>query len=196
MNNVKRGISTRDLVLCAILTAIVFILQYIARFVSVGPISISLVQIPIVIGAAICGAWAGAWLGFIFGIVVLLSADPMALLFMTVNIPETILLVLIKGIACGFVAGIVYKLLEKFNRTTAAVSAAIISPIVNTVIFLIGCRIFFWNTFLVCASENGYSDVTKFIIFGVGANFLFEFVTNIILSPVVVRLLSIKRKAQ
>ncbi len=195
MNNVKKGISTKDIVFCAILTAIVFILQFFGASIHLGPFSVSLVLIPIVIGTATCGTWAGVWLGLIFGIVVLASGDAAA--FLAVNIPGTIITVLLKGIACGFLAGIVYKLAEKYNRYAAVVAAAIVCPLVNTGIFLIGCRVFFWDTILGWAAEAGFRNAAQYAVFAlVGANFLFEFILNIVVSPIIVRLLAIKRKTQ
>lgn len=91
--------STQSLVLCAIMTALVIILQFMGAFIKLGTFSISLVLVPIVIGAAICGVGAGAWLGFVFGIVVLLSGDAAA--FLAVSVPGTIITVLAKGTACG-----------------------------------------------------------------------------------------------
>ena len=77
--------STKNMVLGAILTALVILLQFMGSFIHLGPFSISLVLIPIVIGAATCGAGIGAWLGFVFGIVVLISGDAAA--FLAVNVP-------------------------------------------------------------------------------------------------------------
>ena len=49
-----KKISTSTLVLSALLTAIVVVLQCLGQFIRLGPFSISLVLIPIVIGAALC----------------------------------------------------------------------------------------------------------------------------------------------
>ena len=68
----KERISTRTLTGVALFTAIVVVLQFLGAFIRFGPFSISLVLIPIVVGAALYGAGAGAWLGFVFGLVVLL----------------------------------------------------------------------------------------------------------------------------
>ena len=190
--NTKR-MSTRVIALCSILTALVIILQFLGAFVRFGPFSVSLVLIPIVIGTATCGMAAGAWLGFVFGLIVLLSGDAGA--FLAINIPGTIITVLLKGIACGFLAGAVYKALEKYNRYLAVVAAAIVCPAVNTGIFLLGCRIFFWDTILTWAATAGFEKAAQYVIFGlVGGNFLFELGLNVVLSPVVVRLLNIKKK--
>ena len=86
--------STKKMVLAAILTAIVIVLQFLGAFIKLGPFSVSAVLVPIVIGAATCGVGIGAWLGFVFGVVVLLSGD--AALFLAVDVLGTILTVLAK----------------------------------------------------------------------------------------------------
>ncbi len=189
MNTQARRLKTEKLVLAALMTALVVLLQYLGAFVKFGPFSISLVLIPIVIGAATCGAGIGAWLGFVFGVVVLISGDAAA--FLAVDVIGTVITVLVKGTACGLVAGLVYKLLEKVNMWVAVIAAALVCPIVNTGVFLIGCFIFFMDTVTQWA---GGTNVGHYMIFGlVGGNFLFEVLFNIILSPGVVRLLNIKK---
>ena len=66
---------TKTLVGLGLLTAIVVVLQLVGSFIKFGTFSISLVLMPIVVGAALYGVGAGAWLGFVFGVVVLLSGD-------------------------------------------------------------------------------------------------------------------------
>ncbi|MBO5059285.1 MAG: ECF transporter S component [Clostridia bacterium] len=186
--------STRNLVLAAILTALVIILQFLGAFIKLGPFSISAVLVPIVIGAATCGVGIGAWLGLVFGIVVILSGD--AALFLAVNVPGTIITVILKGTLCGFCAGVVYKLLARYNRYVAVAAAAVVCPLVNTGVFLLGCLVFFMQTVAGWAEAAGLGgNLAQYMIFGlVGANFLVEMGINIILSPVIVRLLNIKQK--
>ncbi|MBQ4136579.1 MAG: ECF transporter S component, partial [Clostridia bacterium] len=59
--------NTRKLVLTAILTALVIILQFMGAFIKLGPFSISLDLITIVNGAATCGTGVCSWLGFMYG---------------------------------------------------------------------------------------------------------------------------------
>lgn len=191
-------LSTRTMVLGAILTALVFILQYMGSFVKLGPFSISLVLIPIVIGAATCGKGIGAWLGLVFGFAVLISGDAGA--FLAVNVPGTIITVLAKGVLCGFIAAIAYeaalKICSKFapknGRYYAVIASAIVCPVVNTGVFLIGCLVFFMKTVTEWA---GGSNVGQYmIVVLVGLNFIVELATNIILSPIVTRLINIRNK--
>lgn len=186
--------STQSIVLCAILTAIVIVLQFMGSFIHLGPFSVSLVLLPVVIGAATCGVWAGAWLGLIFGIVVLISGDAAA--FLAVNAPGTIITVLAKGLLCGAAAAYVYKLVQKKNKNVATIAAAVVCPLVNTGIFLLGCALFFMETVTGWASAAGFGeDVGKYIIFVlVGGNFVFELVLNLVISPAIVRLLKIRNK--
>lgn len=185
--------STESLVLGAILTALVVILQMLGTFIRFGAFQVSLVLVPIVLGASKCGVRVGAWLGFVFGLVVLLNGD--AALFLAVNVAGTIITVLLKGILCGLAAGIVYKSLEKYNGLLAVIAAAFVCPLVNTGVFLLGCVVFFMDTITAWGADPGFENVWKYMLLGlVGGNFLFEIATNIILSPALVRVLNLKKK--
>ena len=185
----ERKMSTRLLVTSAIITALVVLLQAVGASIKLGPFSISLVLIPIVIGTATCGWKIGAWLGFVFGLMVLISGD--ANLFLAVNVPGTIITVMVKGILAGLAAGLVYKLVAKFNRYIAVVSAAVVCPVVNTGIFLLGSVIFFMETVNAGALAEGLSAGAYLIIFFVGLNFVFELLVNVVLSPALARIIDI-----
>ncbi len=186
-----KKIETKSLVMCAILTAVVLVLQMLGSFVKFGPFSISLVLVPIVIGAAISGKWVGAWLGFVFGVAVLFT-DSAA--FLAVNPVGTVITVLVKGTLAGFVAGLAYNALSKVNKTFAVFVAALLCPVVNTGIFLLGCKLFFMETIAEWAAGFGFETAANYMIYGlVGGNFLFEILFNVVLSPVIVRLLHMRK---
>ena len=203
----NKRFNTRKLTGLALLTAVVVILQFLGAFIRFGPFSISLVLIPIVVGAALYGVLAGAWLGFVFGLVVLLSGDAAA--FLVISPVGTILVVLLKGALAGLCAGAVYKALsrvdakivlmvkgrEKWGVELAVIVAAIVAPVVNTGIFLLGCLVFFLPTVREWGQAMGFENVGTYMIVGlVGGNFLFELLVNVILSPVIVRLVRLGRK--
>lgn len=182
---------TRQLAGLAIFTAIVIVLQLLGTFIRFGAFSISLVLVPIVIGAALYGAKAGAWLGFVFGVVTLLDSGA----FLPISVFGTVLTCVVKGTAAGWCAGLVYRLLEKRGETLATIAAAIVCPVVNTGIFLLGCTVFFLPTISGWASAAGFESVGTYMVVGfVGLNFLFEAVVNAVLSPVIVRLIRLARK--
>ena len=190
-----KKVNVRTLTGVAIFTALVVVLQFLGSFIRFGMFSISLVLIPIVVGAALYGVGAGAWLGFAFGVVVLLSGDAAA--FLAVNVPGTILTVLAKGTLAGLAAGAVYRALTKVNTYLAVGTAAILCPVVNTGVFLLGCAVFFLPTITGWGEAAGYPNVGNYILFGlVGGNFLFEVLFNIILSPVILRLIRLGQKSE
>ena len=187
-----RKISTQTLALGAMLTALVIVLQLLGSFIRFGMFSISLVLIPIVVGAAMCGPAISAWLGLVFGIAVLLSGDAAA--FLAVSVPGTILTVLAKGVLCGLAAGFTYQWLSKKNIYLGVFAAAIVCPLVNTGVFLLGCLVFFLPTITAWAGGNDQT-LWQDILFGlVGGNFLFELGFNLVLSPIIVRLLRISKR--
>ncbi len=190
--NKKQSIDVRKMTYLAILTAIVFVLQLFGGGIRIGTFSIALILVPIVIGAALCGIGAGAWLGFVFGIAVFVTGDAAA--FLQFNILGTIITVLLKGTLAGLAAGAVYKLFEKFNRYLAVLVSAVVCPIVNSGVFFLGGIVFF----LEDIEENwaGGSGGALFIITGlIGLNFFIELAINIVLAPVILRIINIKKKS-
>lgn len=194
MNKTKeRRESTAKLVLLALLTAMVAVLAYYGGFIKIGGLaSISLTLIPVVLGATLCGPLAGAWLGGVAGAV--FFATPDAAFWLGLSIPGTIITVMVKGILSGLFAGLVYKLIEKVNRYFAVLVSAIVCPVVNTGIFLLGSMLFFKDTVSGGATAEGISVGMYLIVFFVGLNFVFELIANIVVSPALVRILDVVKK--
>ncbi len=190
----KRMSTTETLVTGALMTALVIMFQLLATYTTFfGPFSTAIGLVPIAIGTILCGPVIGAWLGFVFAIIIFATGG--ANLFLAFDIPGTIVTVLSKGILCGLAAGLIYKALEKFNSTLATFVAAIICPIVNTGVFMLGCFVFFMDDAVGIAEMIGMakSGAALFVALALG-NFLFELGLNAVLSPVVVKLLKIRKK--
>ena len=176
---------TVRLATAGILTAIVVVFQFIGASIKFGTFSVSLVLIPIVVGAALGGKGVSTWLGFIFGLVVLLSGD--ASVFLAIDPLGTVITVLLKGSLAGLVGGFAFQMLKKVNTYFAVIISAILVPLTNTGIFLLGCRLFFFETIKEWAVGMGFENAFTYMIMGlVGVNFIFELVINIILSPSIV----------
>lgn len=118
-----KKVNTRTLAGLGLMTAIVIVLQLVGGAIRFGTFSISLVLLPIVVGAALYGRGAGAWLEFVFGAAVILSGDASA--FLAVNVFGTLVTCLLKGALAGLCAGAVYKLFEKTNTVLATALAAV-----------------------------------------------------------------------
>ncbi len=184
---------TKTVVGLGLFTAIVVVLQLLAVGLrALGLFSISLVLVPIVVGAAAYGKKGGAWLGFVFGLAVLLSGD--ANVFLAIDPVGTVVTVLLKGIACGFFAGLCYYLLRQKNFLAVLV-AAVVCPVVNTGVFLLGCRVFFFDAVSQWAAAAGFENVGAYMLIGlIGINFFIELGVNLVLAPVANRLIAFNKK--
>lgn len=193
MNKNQISVSkVQRLTLLALMTALVVLLQFTLR-ISLGGFSCTMCLVPIVVGGALLGPLAGAWLGLVFGIVVLLSGD--AAFFMGFNAAATIIIVILKGTAAGYVSAIVYKLISKKNSLVASIVAALACPVVNTGIFLVGTLLCFSNDLSSFATDGGYGSVLTYTLFFlIGGNFFLELGIDAVLSPVVYRLVDMGNK--
>ena len=193
MQTRKTTFGAKQIALTAMLTAIVAVLQLLGNYVQPVPgVSISLVLVPIVLGAALLGPMVGAWLGFVFSVMVLVTGGATA--FFPISAIGTVLTVLVKGTCAGFCAGLVFKALAKVNQYLAIICAAITAPVVNTGLFLIGCKLFFWPTITEWGKGAGFNNPVAYAFLGLaGINFLVELGINVVLAPVILRLLKIGR---
>ncbi len=189
----KLNNKTKNMVGIGLFTAIVIVLQLLGGGIKFTAFSITLVLVPIVVGSAVYSWKAGAWLGFVFGVTVLLSGDATA--FLAVDSLATVFVVLLKGTLCGLLAGLVYQLLSKRSATWAVYIAALTCPVVNTGIFLLGCKLFFYATISERSAAMGYPSAANYMFFGLaGINFLIELGVNIVLAPVIVRLIKLAKQ--
>lgn len=170
----------------SIFAAIIVVLTVLCTFVRFGPFSITLALTPIIVGAAMYGPAAGAYLGGLFGFIVLLTGvfgwdGGTIMLLMGQNAWACILICVLKGAAAGWASGLVYRAFEKRkNIRTAAISAGIVCPVVNTGLFIAGMLLFFMSTLESWASGQA---VVYFAIIGLtGINFLVELAVNLVLS--------------
>ena len=165
------------------LMSLVVIMQFLSGIIPpIGGFSISLVLIPIVIGAAVFGPGAGALLGATFGVIVAINcitgADPGGHMVFQANPALCVAVVVGKGTLAGLAAGFVYKLLKNFNPYIAMLATAIVCPVVNTGVFLLCMGLFFID---VLAAWAGGGDIIGYVLSGIVlVNFLPELIINIV----------------
>lgn len=184
MKNVKVG----KMVGIALLMAMVVVLQFVSSMIPpIGFVSISLVLIPIVLGAATYGVGAGALLGTTFAVVTIINcitgADVGGAMIFQANPILCIVVVLAKSVLAGVASGLVYRLLAKCNGYVAMLAAAVVCPVVNTGIFLTCVLIFFQDVIAVWATGAGADVVTYVLSILLLCNFLPELLINVVFSP-------------
>ena len=180
------------LVQMALLTAIIMALHFSGTAIPAFGTKISLVLIPIAMGAMLLGPTAGAILGFIYGATVFVSLgvlhmDPFTGFLFDSNPIMTFLICTVKTTAAGLVGGIVYRALCKKNALLAVFVAAALVPTVNTGVFVLGCFLIY-NTISQVAASNGYSAVYFVLIVCAGVNYALELAINLIFSPALERI--------
>ena len=181
----------------SILMAIIVVLQLLSYVIKIGTFNLSLVLIPIVVGAVMFGPKTGAWLGFVFGAVVtaccVSGMDVGGAILWNANPFLTAAICLIKGTAAGWVAGLIATAFKN-SRTpwVGIVLAALAAPVVNTGLFLVGLSTCFYDVLVAWA---GGQEILYYVVFGlVGINFIIEFALNAILSPTVTAIVKALKK--
>ena len=182
----KNSLFVRKLVGTAILTAVVLSLQLVLGSVKFGPFNITFTLVPIILGAVLYGPLSAAFLGAVFGLTVCFSVisgnDAGGFVLFSQRPIITLLLCLVKSTAAGYLAGLFTK------RKSAVYLSAAVAPLVNTGIFILGLAVFFRDTLVLWA--NGEEAVMQFILFSIlGVNFLAELLLNLLLVPVILRIL-------
>ena len=196
MTTSKKGSSTLKMVELAILSAIIIVFQLSGtaiKLVAFGGTNISLVLIPIVLGAALLGPKAGAWLGFVFGAVTyfmgVTGADYFTFVLFTDHPFLTAVVCFGKAVLAGLLAGLVYKAMHVKHPYLAIFTSAGLAPIVNTGFFILGALTMSDTLSANFVSEG--STVIYFLIIGcAGINFIFEFVLNMIAAPALHRIVT------
>lgn len=169
----------------ALLIALIVVLQSLGGMIPpIGGFTISLVLIPIVLGAALYGPEAGVLLGAAFGVLVIIGCvngtDVGGQMVFQANPFLCILVVMSKGILAGLCSGLVYRWLAPKNGTLAMVLAAIVCPVVNTGFFVVCMWVFFID---ILAAWAGGGNIIGYVLTGlVLCNFVPELIINVVFS--------------
>ncbi len=131
------------IVLMAVLIAILLLLNFtpLGFALRIGPVSITFLCIPVIVGACMIGPAAGAVLGAVFGCLSMYQAfsgiDPFGAVLVQAQPFYTILVCLIPRILCGLLAGLVFAGLIRVRCPIVIASglAGFTCSILNTVFF-------------------------------------------------------------
>ncbi|MBR5923476.1 MAG: ECF transporter S component [Clostridia bacterium] len=195
----KEKVNYKDphvIALLGIFSALVAVLQLISYFIKIGQFPLTLVLIPVVLGAVLYGPDFGAILGAVFGAVTVIGCitgiDLGGNALFSASPILTIITCMAKATAAGYVPGLIATSLKKKHLHLAVILAAVSAPVVNTGLFIMAMFTFFKDTLFVWSGDNNvffYALITL-----IGFNFLFEFLLNAILAPVVYRVVRVIEK--
>lgn len=201
----KTGVNTLKLTQLALLTAIVLLMAFTPiGYIKTFGLEISLIVIPVTIGAIVLGPAAGAFLGGVFGITSFIQCfglSPFGVALLAINPIATFITCLIPRILMGWLTGLTFKGLRKSGlKETAYPITSLIGPILNTVFFMTSLLVFFYRSDLIqgIADSSGSKNIIQLVIAMVGINGLVEAATCLIIGAAIARALDafVKRNAR
>ena len=184
---------TKTLVLTALLAALIVLMAFTPiGYLRVGAISVSLLMIPVAIGAlSELGAKGAAILGTVFGItsfVQCFGMDAFGSFVFTLNPAATFIMCIVMRALAGFLTGLVGNATRKLGIAGYALTG-LCGAVFNTVLFMGTLVICFWHNsdFLAKMNEWGITTETLMRFFGafVGFNCIFEAVTTALVTALV-----------
>lgn len=165
----NQSTNVRKLTLTAILVAIILVMAFTPLgYLRVGPVAITFLTIPVVIGAVLMGPVYGGILGAVFGATsfsTCFGADPMGVTLLSINPLTTFITCMVPRILIGVVAGLLFHVLKK-HRIPDAVSlivTTLVGCLTNTVLFVSAVIFFFQDTFF--GGESVFNIVVMFFTF-------------------------------
>jgi uncharacterized membrane protein len=153
-------------------------------------VTLTTLQIPVIIGAIMLGPVDGAFLGLVFGITSMIQAPflqaPTAFLFnpfVPMGNYKSAIIAIVPRVLIGVVAAYVFKLIVKYDRSKvfASITAAIAGALTTSVLVLGGIYLFFRAEFAHYLGKT-VSDVI-YVLLGI---FVSNSILEIILTAVVV----------
>lgn len=172
----------RQITLAAILTAIILLMAFTpVGYLRVGPVSITFLVIPVVIGGMTLGPIWGGVLGAVFGATSFAQCfmgDAFGAALVAISPLATMITCFVPRILIGVVAGVLFPALQKAgqNSTLSFVATAVAGTLTNTVLFIGMVIGFFQNSYFGGAGVG--SIIAVFFTF----NMILELVVGVTVS--------------
>lgn len=186
----KQRNAVKSLATLAVFVAVIAVLQLVSAYIHIGPLSITLVLLPVVLGGALFGLKFGTVLGASFGVLTfifsVMGIDPGGNMMFAANPLLTFLVCITKGILAGLLSAFIFNSMFKITSGKHFISylaASFTAPTVNTGIFLL----FAWYFYRpILQSWAGGTDVINYIFSSlVLLNYLPEMLFCVILCPII-----------
>jgi len=193
MNN-KNSASIRFMSRLALLSAIILIMSFTPLgYLRTAGLEITLLTIPVAVGAIVLGPSAGAFLGGLFGLTSFaqcfgMSAFGAALL--AINPVFTFIVCFFPRLLMGWLTGVIFAFLKKTlsNLSLGCTIASLCAPLLNTIFFMSTLMLLFSRTEFIM-SMRGDMPLLPFVIAFISINGLVEIPVCCIFSAVISRAL-------
>jgi len=190
---------TAKLVQIALLVAIILLMAFTPiGYIKTFGLEITLIVVPVTVGAIVLGPVSGAILGGIFGATSFIQCfgiSPFGATLLGINPWATFIVCMVPRILMGWVAGMLFAGLRKsnMNKNAAIAITNLVGPLLNTIFFMGALVLFFYNTEYIqgFASMLGTNNVISFVIAFVGINGLVEAAASFIVGTAVSKALDV-----
>lgn len=195
----KKDMAARELTTLGLLTGILLLMSFtpLGYFHTFG-LDISLMMIPVGIGAMLIGPKAGAWLGFIFGATsfyqAMAGSSAFSTMLFNINPFYAFLLCIPTRMLMGFLTGVIFQAARKLDKkkTVCFFVGGFFAAFLNTVFFMSVLILCYWNTeFIQGINETlGTLNPLLFVVAFVGVNGALEMPASCIVGGVVSKAVS------
>ena len=190
--------STLFLVQIAVLVAIILLMSFTPiGYLKVGPLSIALVTIPVVIGAMVLGPVGGLILGTVFGVtsfVQCFGMDAFGTMLFSISPVATFITCIPTRMLMGWLTGVIFKALYKADRTKTwcYFASGFIGALLNTLFFMTCLVVFFYHTDYIQGFVEllAAKSVLGFVVLFVGVNGAVEWPCCAIIGGGIAKILS------
>ena len=196
----------RKMILAAIFIAMIILLAFtpMLGYIKIGPLSITTIGIPVVIGAIILGPYYGMLLGFVFGMTSFLQCfmgDAFGAALVGISPVFTFITCIVPRVLVGLVPALLFRLIMKRptnSRSVAVFVSALAGSLTNTVFFLGFLGLLFGQTEYIKAMQVQADGTTisliALLIGFAGINAIAEAVAAAIIAPPVYFALQPRKK--
>lgn len=189
-----RNEKTKKITLTAIFSAMIIILSFLP--LKIGAIEMTLAIIPIAVGAILGGRFTGLVLGLVFGLVSFIQCfgfSAFGVQLLAINWFYTLLVCIPTRILAGYITGLLFEIISKHNKLVGIITASVIMPLLNTLLFtgmfiiLFNNSAFFHQLEITLNSTNIFSFVVGFV----GINGLVEALCGILITIPIAKALQV-----
>lgn len=188
--------SIRTLTQLGVLTAIIVVMAFTPLgYIRTGGLSITLLHIPVIIGAIMMGPVGGMVLGAVFGLTSVFQCfglEAFGTTLMTLNPIGTIITCLVPRILLGLLAAVIYRAFSgtRGKKLAPALTGAL-ATLCHTALFMALLSLFFYGTEFLqgIAATLGVGNVFAFVLAFVGINGLLEIALAAVVSAALIPVL-------
>ncbi len=189
-----------EMTMTAILAALIILMTFTPiGYIPVGPVKMTLMTLPVMVGSIVLGARSGLILGGVFGLTSFYTCfgmDFVGMGLLSINPFLTFVMCVFPRLLCGYLPALIYKAISKSGtkRTMLAIPVAGASvAIINTVLFLCSMWLFFGESLSEVVGVAIDNIFALFALFA-GTNGLIEIAVNIVIGTAICKPLTIAKK--